>query len=136
MTRGPEDLILEEIQKDQPLVTSISPLVTKPKDTTFSLVGSPNLVYLVDPEQVKAVFGNPIDTVISQIETSTVEPTFPLGFNKKTVHQRKISPETEHWDAPLSPRKELPSYIYIKKPAYMEGPGENKYRNEVRNNER
>ena len=85
MTRGPEDLISEEIQKDQPLVTSSSPLVTKPKDTTFSLVGGPNLVDLVDPKQVKSLFGNPIVTVISQIETSTVEPTFPLGFNKKTI---------------------------------------------------
>ena len=103
LARGPDDLIPEEIQKDQPLVTCSYPLVTEPKDTTFSLVGSPNFVDLVDPEQVKSLFGNPIDTVISQIETSIVEPTFPLGFNKKTVDQRKISPETEHWDSPLSP---------------------------------
>ena len=52
-----------------------------------------------------------------------VEPNFHLGFNKKTVHQRKISPEIERWDTPLSPRKELPRYIYIKNPAYMEGRG-------------
>ena len=110
MTGGPKDLILEEIQKDQPLVTSSSPLVTKPKDTTFSLVGSLNFVDLVDPEHVKALFGNPLDTIISQIETSIVEPTLLLGFNKKTIDQTKISPETEHWDTPLSPRKEIPRY--------------------------
>ena len=103
MTKGPKDLILEEIQKDQPLVTSSSPLVIKPKDMTFSLVGILNFFDLVDIEQVKSLFGNPSDTVISQIETSIVEPTLPLGFNKKTVDQRKISPETEGWDAPLSP---------------------------------
>ena len=85
MTRGHDDLISEEIQKDQPLVTSSSPLVTEPKDTTFSLVGSSNFVDLVDPEQVKAIFGNPIDIVMSQIETSTVEPTIAPGFNKITV---------------------------------------------------
>ena len=103
MTRGPKDLISEEIQKDQPLVTSSSPLVTKPNDMTFSLVGSLNFVDLVNPEQVKSLFGNPADTVISQIETSIVEPTLPLGFNKNTVDQGNISLETERWDAPLSP---------------------------------
>ena len=117
--RGPEDVIPKQIQRDQPLVTSTSPLVTQPKNTTFSLVGSPNFVYFVDPEQVKALFGNPLDIVISQIETSTVEPTFPLGF-KKMVDQGNISPEIECWDAPLSPQKELPRYIYIKNLAYRE----------------
>ena len=72
LTRGPEHLIPGEIHKDQPLVTSSSPLVTKPKDTTFSLVGSPNFVDLVDIEHVRYLFGNPLDTVISQIETSIV----------------------------------------------------------------
>ena len=101
----------------------------------FSLVGSLKFVDLVNPEQVKPLFGNPIDTVISQIETSIVEPTIPLGFNKKTIDQRNISPEIENWDAPLSPRKELPRYIYIKNPAYMKGRGENTEHIEVRNNE-
>ena len=50
LTGSPKDLISEEIQKDQPLVTSSSPLVTKLKDTTFSLVGSLNFVDLVDHE--------------------------------------------------------------------------------------
>ena len=56
LARGPNDLIAEEIQKDQSLVTPSSLLVTEPKDTTFSLVGSPNFVDLVDPEQVKDLF--------------------------------------------------------------------------------
>ena len=51
------------------------------------------------------------------------------------VDQRNISPEIEHWDTPLSPQKELPRYIYIKNPAYMEGQGENEDRNGVRHNE-
>ena len=52
---------------------------------TFSQVGSPDFIDVVDPEQVKDLFGNPLDTVISQIETSTIETTLPLGFNKKMV---------------------------------------------------
>ena len=51
------------------------------------------------------------------------------------VDQRKISPEEEHWDAPLSPRKKPPRYIYIKNPSYMERQGENKDHDEVRNEE-
>ena len=64
-----------------------------PNNTTFSLVGDPNFIDFVDPSQVKALFGTSVDPVISQIETSIVEPTIPLGFNKNTVYQRKISPE-------------------------------------------
>ena len=70
-----------------------------------------------------------------QIETSTVEPTIPLGFNKNTVDQRNISPKKERWDAPLSPWKERPEYIYVKNPAYMERWGENEDHDEVRNEE-
>ena len=120
MAGGAKDLISEEIQEDQPLEISNPPLVLNPNNTTFSLVGDPNFVDFVDPAQVKALFGSSIDPVISQIETSTVEPTIPLGFNKNMVDQRKISPEKECWDAPLSPRKEPPRYIYVKNPAYME----------------
>ena len=100
-----------------------------PNNTTFSLVGDPNFVDFVDPTQVKALFGT------SVVETSTIEPTIPLGFNKNTVDQRKISFEKEHWDAPLSPRKEPPRYIYVKNAAYMERREENKDHDEVRNEE-
>ena len=48
------------------------------------------------------------------------------------IYQRNISPETEHWDAPLSPRKEPPKYIYVENPAYMERRGENEDHDEVR----
>ena len=71
--------------------------------------------------------------IISQIETYIVEPTIPLGFNKNSVDQRKISPKKERWDAPLSPRKEPPRYIYVKNLAYMERQGENEDHDEVRN---
>ena len=93
LAEGPKDLIPEEVQEDQPLGTSNPSLVMNPNNTTFSLVGDPNFVDFVDPDQVKALFGTPVDPVIFQIETSTVEPTIPLGFNKNTVDQRKISPK-------------------------------------------
>ena len=51
------------------------------------------------------------------------------------VDQRKISPKKEHWDAPLSPRKEAPRYIYVKNPSYMERRGEKEDHDEVKNDE-
>ena len=120
MVGVPKDLIPEEVKEDQPLEISNPPLVLNSNNTTFSLVGDSNFIEFVDPAQVKALFGIFVDPVISQIETSTVEPTIPLEFNKNTVDQRKISPEKERWDTPLSPRKEPPRYIYIKNPSYME----------------
>ena len=85
LTRGPKDPIPKKVQEDQPLGISNPPLVLNPNNTTFSLVGDPNFVDFVDPAQVKDLFGTYVDPVISQIETSTVEPTIPLGFNKNTV---------------------------------------------------
>ena len=70
---------------DQPLETPSPPLVSNPINTNFSLVGDTNFVDFVDPTQVKSLFGTSVDPVISQIETSIVEPTTPLGFNKNTV---------------------------------------------------
>ena len=80
-----KDLILEEVQEDQPLEISNPPLVLNPNNTTFSLVGDPNFVDFVDPSQVKYLFGTFIDPVISQTKTYTVEPTIPLGFNRNMV---------------------------------------------------
>ena len=111
MAEGPKYPIPEEVQEDQPLETLIPPLVSNPSNTTFSLVEDLNFVDFVDPAQVKSLFGTLVDPFIFQIETSIVEPTIPLGFNKNTVDQRKISPEQERWDAPLSPRKDPPMYI-------------------------
>ena len=102
MEEAPKDPVLEEVQVDQPLETFSPPLVSNPINTTFSLVGDLNFVDFVDLAQVKYLFGTSLDPVISQIETSTVEPTIPLGFNKNIVDQRKISPKRERWDAPLS----------------------------------
>ena len=79
------------------------PLVQKPNDTTFSLVGDPNFINFIDHAQVQALFGSSTNIVIQQIETSTVVPTIPIESNKNTVDRRKISPEKERWDAPLSP---------------------------------
>ena len=80
MTEVPKDPIPEEVQEDQPLRISNPPLVLNPNNTTFSLVGDPNFIEFVDPAHVKSLFGTSIDPVISQIETSIVEPTIPLGF--------------------------------------------------------
>ena len=104
-----------------------------PNNTTFSLVGDPNFIDFVDLAQVKSLFGTSVDPVISQIETSKVEPTISLGFNKNTVDHRNISPEKVHWDAPLSPQKDPPRYIYVKNLAYIERWGENEDHDEVRN---
>ena len=93
MAGGPKDLIPEEVQEDQTLGTSNPPLVLNPNNTTFSLVGDPNFVDFVNHAQVKSLFGTSVDPVISQIETSIVEPTMPLGFNKNMVDKRKISPK-------------------------------------------
>ena len=72
------------------------PLVQKPNNRTFSLVGDPNFFYFVDPARVQTLFGGSKNTVISQIETSTVVPTIPIESNQDIVDQRKISPEKEH----------------------------------------
>ena len=80
---------------DRPLETSSHTLVSNPIKTTFSPVGDMNFIDFVDPAHVKSLFGKSVDPVISQIETSMVETTIPLGFNKNTVYQRKISPEKE-----------------------------------------
>ena len=85
LVEGPKDPILEEVQVDQPLETSSPPLVSNPINTTFSLVGDPNSIDFVDLVQVKALSGTSVDPVITQIETSTIEPTIPLGFNKNMV---------------------------------------------------
>ena len=77
------------------------PLVQKPHDTNFSLVGDPNFVNFIDLSQVQALFGNSKNTVISQIETCTVVPTIPIGLKKSMVDQRKISTKKEHWDDPF-----------------------------------
>ena len=68
-------------------------LVQKPNNKTFPLVGDPNFVDFIDPTQVQALFGRLTSTFISQIETSIIAPTIPIGSNKNIVGRRKISPE-------------------------------------------
>ena len=62
---SPKDPIAEEIQEGQPLETLNPPLVQKPNNTTFSLVGDPNFVDFIDPAQVQALFGGSTNTIIS-----------------------------------------------------------------------
>ena len=78
MAGNPKDPIPEEVQEGQPLEILNPPLVQKPNDTTFSLVGDPNFVNFIDPPQVQDLFGSSTNIVISHIETSTVVPTIPI----------------------------------------------------------
>ena len=87
LTRKFEDIILQKVSLDQLLKTS------KHLNATASLVGDPNFVDFVDPVQVKAPLD---DSVTSQIETSEVESTFPIGSNRSMANGRKISPENEY----------------------------------------
>ena len=64
-----------------------------PINTTFSLVGDLEFVDFVDPAQVKALFGTLVDPIILQIETSKVEPTIPLGFNKTRLIRGRSLPK-------------------------------------------
>ena len=88
-----EDLILENISRDQLLKTSKHP------NTASSLVGD---LKFVDPIQTKSLLD---DFVISQIETSKVESTSHIGSNRIKANGRKISPEKEYWDASVSLQK-------------------------------
>ena len=101
------------------------PLVQKPNNTTFSIVGDPNFINFIDPAQVQALFGISTNTVISQIETSIVVPTIPIESNKNIVDQRKIFPKKELWDALLLRRKDPPRYTLFQNQTYMERQGEN-----------
>ena len=49
MVGSPKDCNAEEIKEGQPLETLKPPLVQNPNNTTFSLVGDPNFVDLIDP---------------------------------------------------------------------------------------
>ena len=94
-----EDLTLENFFRDQLLITSKHP------NTTSSIVGDPNFVDFVDPVQVKTLL---IKSVISQIETSKVESTSPIGSNRSMANGRNISLEKEYWDTSVPPQKKPP----------------------------
>ena len=98
-----EDLILENISRDQLLKSSKHP------NTTSSLEGDPNLA---NPVQIKAL---PDDSVISQIGTPKVESTSPIGSNRSMDNGRNISPEKEYWDTPVSPPFNNPTHTKKKK---------------------
>ena len=49
LARNPKDPISEEVQEGQPLEILNPPLVQKPENTTFSLVGDSNFVNFIDP---------------------------------------------------------------------------------------
>ena len=68
---------------------------------------------------MKALFGNSINIVTPQIETSTVASTIPIRPNKRMGDRRNISPGKEHWDAPFSPRKKPSRYTHFRNQNYM-----------------
>ena len=129
MVGSSKEPISEEVREGHPFESLNPPLVPKPNDTTFLLVRDPNFFNFIDPTKVNSLFGSSIITVVSQIETSTIEPTFLVEPNKDTVanfsYRRKISPKNECWDTQLSPRKEPPRYTLFQNQAYKERRGEN-----------
>ena len=96
-----KDLIYEEVQEGQPLQILNPPLVQKPNDTTFSLVGDPNFINFIDPAEVGDLFGSSTNIFISHIETSIVVPTIPIELNKNIVDHRKISPTQKMLGCPI-----------------------------------
>ena len=100
LTGSSKEPIPEEVIEGQTLEVLNPPLVKKSNDTTLSLLWDPKFVNLIDTAQVQALFGSSTNTVISQIETSTVEPTISVEPNKYTndnsSYQRNISPPKKH----------------------------------------
>jgi len=69
-----ENIEVEPQPEERSLEPLETPPITKPNDTTFSLVGDSNFVDIIDPEQVNILFRNSTNIVVSQIETLTLEP--------------------------------------------------------------
>ena len=74
-----------------------------------------NLTNFVNLSQVRALFGNSINIVISPIETSTVVSTIPIRHNNRM----NISPGKECWDAPFSLWKKPSRYTHFRNQTYM-----------------
>ena len=53
---NPKDPSFEEVQEGQPLEILNPPLVQKPNDTTFLLVGDPNFVNFIDPIRTRSLW--------------------------------------------------------------------------------
>ena len=68
---------------------------------------------------MKALFGNSINIVTPQIETSIVASSNPIRTNKIMGVQRNIFPGKEHWDTPFSPRKNPSRYTHFRNQTYM-----------------
>ena len=68
---------------------------------------------------MKALFGNSINIVTPQIETSTVASPIPIRTNKIMGDRRKIYPGKECWDTPFSPLKKPSRYTHFRNKTYM-----------------
>ena len=69
--------------------------------------------------QVKALFGNSINIITPQIDTSTVASPTPIGTNKRMGDQRKIFPGKECWVSPFPPQKKPSRYTHFRNQTYI-----------------
>ena len=68
---------------------------------------------------MKSLFGNSINIVTPQIETTTVASSIPLRPNKRMGDRRKISPRKEFWVAPFPPWQKPSRYTHFRNQTYM-----------------
>ena len=69
--------------------------------------------------QVKALFGNSINIVTPEIETSIVASPTPIRTNKRMGDQRNIYLGKEFWASPFPPRKKPSRYTHFKNQTYI-----------------
>jgi hypothetical protein len=88
---------------------------SEPANTTFSFsppLGDTNFVDIIDLKQVNSLFGSSANIVVSQVETTTLEPVVSTRLSKvldiqivdKYSYRRNTLPEKEPWDTLLSSR--------------------------------
>ena len=84
----------------------------EPGNTTYQqiqILGDPNLVDTVNPEEVQAILRNP-DTIVSQITTATVESKV-IGSSKEPIgDSNSVKKNPERWDFTPSPKKDQIAY--------------------------
>ena len=77
---------------------------TNPFQISF-IQEDPTLIEIGDPRKINALFGNPVDTIVSQTESTSV-------FSERIAENctPKPKPEIERWDCCPSPKKRQVRY--------------------------
>jgi hypothetical protein len=90
-------------------------------NTTYQqiqILGDPNSVDTVNPEEVQAIFRN-LDTVVSQITITTIESKV-IGSSKEPIgDSNSIKKNPERWDFTPSPKKDQIAYTIFGDPFNM-----------------